>query len=111
MGPLGFGERLLWIGFLGPDRRLIKTLSQLPIGPSPRNLVSRGLMSGLHTLLDDLPPESTVALLLSGPGQGGISSSDRQWAKSLTEAAVQFDVPLLPIFRANDESIMPVQPV
>lgn len=111
MGPLGFGERLLWVGFLGPDRRFIKTLAQIPIGPSPRALVSKGLMSGLHSRLDDLPAESTVALLLTGPGQGGISSSDRQWAKSLTEAAVEHDVPLLPIFRANDESVMQIQPV
>ncbi|MCV6966983.1 hypothetical protein H7J50_24740 [Mycobacterium intermedium] len=110
MGPLGFGERLLWIGFLGPDRRLIKTLTQVPIGPSPRALVSRGVMSGLQSRLDDLPAESTVALLLTGPGRGGISPSDRQWAKALTDAAAQYDVPLLPIFRANDEAVIQIEP-
>lgn len=67
MGPLGFGEKLLWIGFLGPDRRLVKTMSQLPIGPRPRAAILKNLMSALRTLLDDMAPGSTVALLLTGP--------------------------------------------
>jgi hypothetical protein len=33
MGPLGFGEKLLWVGFVGPDRRMVKALSQIPLGP------------------------------------------------------------------------------
>jgi hypothetical protein len=110
MGPLGFGEKLLWISFLGPDRRLMKTMSQVPIGPLAKSRILKSLMSALHTVLNDMPSESTVALLLTGPGRGAISPTDRQWARSLTEAAAQFDVPLLPIFRANDESILQVEP-
>ena len=31
MGQLGFGQRLLWIGFVGPDRCMIKAISQVPL--------------------------------------------------------------------------------
>jgi hypothetical protein len=106
MGPLGFGEKLLWFGFIGPDRRLMKMLSQVPISPRPQGRIVRRLMSGLRTLLDDTASGTTLALLLTGPGRRPISSADRAWAKALTEAAERFDVPLEPIFRANDESLV-----
>ncbi len=110
MGPLGFGEKLLWIGFLGADRVLLKTMTQLPIGPRPRALVLRNLMSALRALLDDMAPGSTVALLLTGPGHGPVSSTDRVWSKTLAAMAERFAVPLEPIFRANDESLLQVEP-
>jgi hypothetical protein len=110
MGPLGFGERLLWFSFLGPDRRLVKELGQVPVGRLPESRILKNLMSELHTLLCDMPSESTVALLLTGPGRDAISPAERQWARSLTEAAAEFDVPLRPIFRANDESILQIEP-
>src|ERR1700756_755450 len=69
MGPLGFGQRLLWIGFIGPDRRLVKALSQLAVNPRPRARILKNLMSALRTRLDDMAPGTTVALLLTGPGQ------------------------------------------
>ena len=63
-------------------------------------------MSALRTLLDDRDAATTVALLLSGPGRGPVSSVDLVWSKSLTDTAERFAVPLEPIFRANDESIV-----
>jgi hypothetical protein len=108
MGPLRFGEKLLWFGFIGPDRRLIKMLSQVPIGPRPQGRIVRRLMSDLRTLLDDTASGTTVALLLTGPGRRPISSADRAWAKALTDAAERFEVPLEPIFRANDESLLQI---
>ena len=62
-------------------------------------------MSALRTLLDDLEPRNTVALLLSRPGRGPVSPADRVWSKTLTDIADRFAVPLEPIFRANDESL------
>jgi hypothetical protein len=47
---------------------------------------------------------STVALLLTRPGPGGISNLDRQWLTMLTDVAAEFGVPIEPVFRANDES-------
>jgi hypothetical protein len=108
MGPLGFGERLVWFGFVGPDRRLMKALSQVQIGPRPQARTCKNLMSALRTLLDDMVSGTSVALLLTGPGRGPISSADRIWSKELTAMAAQFDVPLEPIFRANDESLVQV---
>ncbi len=111
IGPLGFGERLLWFGFIGPDRRFIKMLSQVEIGPRPQSRVLKNLMSALRTLLGDTVPfGSSVALLLTGPGRGAISPTDRVWSKQLTEVAAQFDVPLEPIFRANDEVLLQIDP-
>ena len=105
MGPLGFDERLLWYGFIGPDRCFAKMLSQLPIGPRPQGRILWNLLSALRAQLDDLASSTTVALLLTGPGRGPISPADRMWSKSLTDMAERFAVPLEPIFRANDESL------
>lgn len=111
MGPLGFGERALWCCFIGPERCFLKIYDRIPIGPRPQSRLLKDLMSGLQTLLDDiLPAGTTVALLLAGPGRGGVSAADRVWAKQLTEVATRFDVPLEPIFRANDEMLCAALP-
>lgn len=67
------------------------------------------LMSSLRTRLDDMASGTTVTLLLTGPGRGPISPNDRLWAKVLTDIADRFAVPLERIFRANDESLDPVE--
>ncbi|ORV19108.1 hypothetical protein [Mycobacterium celatum] len=108
MGPLGFGERMLWFAFVGPDRCLTKVLSHLPIRPRPHPEILNNLMSALRTLLDDVASGSTVALLLTRPGRGPVSPADQVWSKELTAMAAQFAVPLEPIFRANDESLVQV---
>jgi hypothetical protein len=108
LGPLGFEQRQLWFGLIGPDRRLTQKLSRVPIRTRPRGRVVWNLMSALRTLLDDREPGTTVTLLLSGPGRGPVSSIDLVWSKSLTDMAERFAIPLEPIFRANDESIEPL---
>ncbi|HME17282.1 MAG TPA: hypothetical protein VKG83_17895 [Mycobacterium sp.] len=105
MGPLGFEERLLWFGLIGPDRCFAKKLSHVPVCPRPQGRILWNLMSALRTLLDDLGPRNTVALLLTRPGRGPVSPTDRVWSKTLTDIADRFAVPLEPIFRANDESL------
>jgi hypothetical protein len=105
MGPLGFEERLLWFGLIGPDRCFTKKLCHVTIRPRPQGRILWNLMSSLRTLLDDLGPGTTVAMLLTGPGRGPVSSADRVWSKTLTDMAERFAVPLEPIFRANDESL------
>jgi hypothetical protein len=105
VGPLGFEERLLWFGLIGPDRCFAKKLSHVPVRPRPQGRILWNLMSALRTLLDDLGPGNTVALLLSRPGRGPVSPTDRMWSKTLTDMAERFAVPLEPIFRANDEAL------
>ncbi|MDT5075626.1 MAG: hypothetical protein QOJ80_263 [Mycobacterium sp.] len=110
MGRLGFGERLLRFAFVGPDRRLVKVLSEVPIGVAPDHKLVESLMLGLGTLLYDFETGSTVALLITRPGRGGVSEADRRWGEALTQAANRFDVPIEPIFRANDDAILLVTP-
>ena len=106
MGELGFGERLIWIAFIGPDRRFVKTLHQVAITPDPDPPLVRSLMQMLAGVLEGLDTGYTVALLLTGPGVGGICRPERQWARLLTEHAALNDVPLEPIFRANDQQLL-----
>jgi hypothetical protein len=105
MGPLGIEERLLWFGLIGQDRCFAKKLSHVPVCPRPQGRILWNLMSALRTLLDDLGPKNTVALLLTRPGRGPVSPADRMWSKTLTDMAERFAVPLEPIFRANDDSL------
>lgn len=100
----------LWLALVGPDRRLTKVLSHVPIGPLPESRIMKNLMSALQSVLNEAVAGTTVALLLSRPGRGAISPTDRQWSRYLTEMAAQFGVPLEPIFRANDDSLVRVEP-
>jgi hypothetical protein len=108
MGPLGFGERLLWIGFVGPDRRMHKALTQMPIGRlADRSLVDE-LLSALAAVVHESAPGSTLAVLLTRPGSDGISAEDRHWSDALTQAARTAGAPLEPLFRANDKDLLPI---
>lgn len=108
MQELGFGERLLRFAFVGPDRCLIKVLTDVEIGPRPALAQADELMSALSTVVGGLGDGTTVALLLTRPGRGGLSHSDRAWHSALIASAERFDVPLEPIFRANDEALVPI---
>jgi hypothetical protein len=110
MEPLGFGQRLLRFAFIGPDRRLIKVLTDIEIGPHPELPVAENIMSALQTLLGGMEEGTTVAFLLSRPGRGPVSNGDRRWSTWLTESAKRFNLPIEPIFRANDESLLRVDP-
>ena len=110
MGPLGFGQRLLWLGFIGRDRRMYKTMSQIPMPPFPRRDFVDDVLVRLHWMLYQFEPATTSALLISRPGVGGVSDLDRQWQALLTEVAAERNVALEPIFRANDESVVQIIP-
>jgi hypothetical protein len=110
MGPLGFGERLLWFTVLGPDRCMLTVLHQLSIPLSPRERHGVELFRMLRGVLDAFEPGTTVALLLTRPGAGPISNADRRWATMLTDTAERFAIPLEPIFRANSTAVVHVEP-
>jgi hypothetical protein len=67
-------------------------------------------MSGLRDVLSDFPEGTTAALLLTRPGVGPVSHLDRQWSTLLSGIAAEYEVPIEPIFRANDEALVPVEP-
>ncbi len=107
MGPLGFGQRLLWVGFVGSNRCMHKVLSQMPIGAFPHRDVVESLMGALLVLLDEnFEPGTSVAMLLTRPGCDPVSGADRRWATVLTDHAARLGVPIEPIFRANDTDIL-----
>jgi hypothetical protein len=108
MGPLGFGQRMLWVAFMGCDRRLYKTMSQIPMPPFPRQDYIDDVFTRLHWILYQFEPETTSALLMTRPGRGGVSALDTEWAALLTAAAAERDVALEAIFRANDECLVRV---
>ncbi|MDH6246191.1 hypothetical protein [Mycobacterium sp. OTB74] len=108
MGELGFGQSMLWVGFVGPDRRMPKLLIDLPRPASPRSDLVDPLLDELVRVLDDMEPGTTVAFLLTGPGHGPLSTLHRRWATELTAAAAQRAVPLKPIFGANDDMLIEV---
>ncbi|MBU8811588.1 hypothetical protein [Mycolicibacterium goodii] len=108
VGGLVFTERLLWVGFVGADLRLHKTMSQVPLRARPQPGRVEYVVSRLSRVLAGLDPGSTVAFLLSRPGRGPLSGLDRDWAALLTTTAARYGVPLQPIFRANDEAVVEV---
>ncbi len=109
MGPLGFGERLLRFVFVGPDRRFTKTLLDMPIPRIPDPDVLANLMPALAGVLAEREPGTTVACLITRPGRGPVTDIDRKWAMVVRAHAEHVDVPLEPIFRANDESVLQVE--
>lgn len=109
LGPLGFGQRMLWVGFVGADRCMHKVLSQVPVGRSPHRDLVTDLMIGLSALLDtDFEAGTSVALLLTRPGSDRGVADDHRWAQQLTEAAHRAGVPIEPIYLANDRAIQPL---
>jgi hypothetical protein len=111
MGRLGFDERVLWVGFVGPDARMLKILVDLARPARADTELTDGLMAELSAVLDEeMAPGTTVALLLTGPGRGPVSLLNRQWAAALSASAVTHGVPLQPIFSADDHELVEVDP-
>lgn len=111
MGGPGFAERVLWVGFVGPDHRMLKLLVDLARPARADTALTDGLMEELSAVLaEEMAPGTTVALLLTGPGRGPVSLLHRQWAAALSASAAAHGVPLQPIFSANDQDLVEVDP-
>jgi len=67
-------------------------------------------MTAVLDVLDGLMQDTTVAMLLTRPGRGPIADADRRWAALLTDVADAIGVPIEPVFRGNDDSIVLVEP-
>ncbi len=105
LGEPGFGERLLWCSFLDSGCLPTPVLSQISDLPTyPDDLFLRNLMSVVGTVLSEEVPGGSVALLLSRPGPGYITDSDRAWGRGLMESADRAKLPIRPLHLAtNDE--------
>ncbi len=110
MGRLGFTERMLWVGFVGPDCCMPKILADLQRPGRPNAGMADSLMDEMSAVLDDeFEPGTSVALLLTGPGRGPVSASRLQWAAMLSASAARYGVPLQPIFSADDHDLVEVE--
>lgn len=84
MGRGRFGTRTLWLLFLDEANRPIKLIvpiEDIPVEPDGEALDGIGHM--LDGVLDDGCP-GTVPMLLSRPGPGAMTGSDRRWAAAIT---------------------------
>ena len=109
MGPGRCVERLLYFVFVGPDRRMLKVLSDVPVDRDPQPGLVRNLMAALREILDARVGH-TVALLLVRPGDGAVCDSDRRWARLLTDVAGEFGVPIEPVCLATEERLLVLEP-
>ena len=108
MGPLGFGFRRLWLLFLEPDDRPSGVLTEIDdIPEEPRDGEVASLMRMLAEV-QQLDGVGSVAILLSRPGRGALSASDRQWGRALVNAARNAHVRLAPLHVANDDVLVPL---
>ena len=105
MGPLGFGESLLWFAFIDKDGRLIPALNQVTLPPRPDFELIEMLMAQLGPMIADLDSVS-LACLLTRPGDGGITARDLEWSRLIRDAAVGHQVPTWPVHRANDATLL-----
>jgi len=106
LGPLGFGCRRLWVTLTDAEGRVSPVIQQIEDVP-PRT--SPAECDGLMTMLDHIRPffdGGAVALLYSRPGRRPMNDDDRSWARSLTRAARQAQIPLWPVHFANDEELL-----
>ena len=111
MGPLGFTFRRLWLLFLEPDDRPIPHITEIdevPEEPRVPEVDSLMAICAHAQQIDALGRASRVAVLLSRPGRGGLSASDRRWGRALVESAARYGVRLAPLHVANDEVVLPL---
>lgn len=106
MGPLGFGERLLRFVLVGPDRCFVKILTDIEVTSVPDPAFIADLMAQLSDFLEQLESGTSVAFLLTRPGSGPVSRIDRRWAELIRECAADFEVPVEPFHRANDDALV-----
>ena len=98
--------RRIWIGVIDADRHMYRDVTYWPMGPKPRQHTVDDALGRLRGILDKLEPGMTVALLITRPGRGPASPADRKWCSMLTTTAARLGLPLEPIFRANEDSLL-----
>lgn len=110
IGPLAFARPLLHFLFVGPDRCFVKVLTEVEVDPTPDPTYIARLMAIIAELLEDGPPGTTVAFLLTRPGHDRVSATDRQWGAVISEQAAELGIPIEPFFRANGDALVEVPP-
>jgi len=103
MGPLGFGTRSIWMQILDDENRCTPVLMQIEELP---RVPGEDDTDGMRRLLEHFREDGgSVAFLVTRPGRAGMSSSDRAWATSLTDAVRRAGLRPWPVHRANDQEL------
>ena len=110
MGPLGFSRRSLWISFTDGDGRVSPALQQIDDVPRRAGYADGAALMTMLAHLRDAYADGAVAICYSRPGRAPMSTDDRSWARVLTAAAAQFDIPLWPMHFANDSAVLGYAP-
>jgi hypothetical protein len=107
MGDGGFGQRTVWLLFLGRDGRpepVIVPIEAIPARPEAR------LIDALATIVGDLIATgdvASVALLFSRSGPQHMTDDDRRWARALTKVSRRWPIHLatadrIQVFASDD---------
>jgi hypothetical protein len=103
MGPLGFGQPLLWIAFIQTDDMMSPQLTQIEEIPRWADAKTcQPLLELCQHIVGRNSAGGSVAFLLTRPGRNPMDDADRSWARGLTAAAEQFGVSMWPVHSAND---------
>ena len=103
MGPLGFGQPRLWIGFVEPSAMMSAQLTQIddiPRSADPQ--LCAALLEMCGHIVGSHGVGGSVAFLLARPGRNPMDDADRSWARGLTSAAQHLSVSIWPVHFAND---------
>lgn len=111
MGPLGFGQRRLWLAFIDETGRMNGALTQVDDLPARADdQFCRTLVQICADLLGDPTDGRSCALLLTRPGRDPVNRDDRSWAQGLTTAARRAGVAMWPVHFANDRELVVFAP-
>jgi hypothetical protein len=103
MGPLGFGQPGLWIGFIAPDAMMSAQLLQIEEIPRWADAkVCDALLEMVQHIVGRSGAGGSVAFLLTRPGSNPMDDADRSWARYLSSAADHQGVSMWPVHFAND---------
>jgi hypothetical protein len=110
MGPQtingGFGTYSVWLLVIGEDDRPYPQLTEITDALEPPD---EETTDSIAAVLDGLSaPGRRFAFLRSRPGNGGLTTDDRAWARSLYDAGRRAGVPLEVVHRACDHDLVPV---
>ncbi len=105
MEPLGFGSRRFWITMIAPDGAPTGVMINIDDVPLALDDDADNLMVAVGEPLRCQVPGGTLAILFCRPGRDAMNLLDRRLALDIIRAAARADVPLQPIYFANDVSL------
>lgn len=108
MEPLGFSDRSMWFMLIGDDDRPVAHLTE--IAELPERL-DEGALGGLPDFLEHLRVQSgaqRVAVLLTRPGAGGLTDTDRTAARHVYDACRRTAMAVEVVHVATDTELVPV---